>query len=235
MDCQVCEVRSSVGYCVECQKMLCETCGVACENCHKISCPEHIHETGSGRVLCEACYSERREKRRKAKAAHSHKGKAEEGDTSLKGLEAEELEGDISDEALVGSARQPLQPWQVSLYIAIGGVLVALLMLLIPGLRRIPTGGDGFIPTSYVVLIIPVLGLIWAIVGLVKEDYYQDRPKCMYGLGVSILAAILTLVVVWIDPAMRTDSGADASSFRQDMSAEELQQWRENTLNQYQR
>ncbi len=232
MDCEVCGVRSSVGYCSECKKVLCETCGVVCENCNKIACSDHIHETSGGRVLCTACYEERREKRRQAKAAHAKKG---EEDTSLQGLEAEEDEGGVDDEALVASARRPIQPWQMSLYIAIGGAVVALLMMLIPALRHIPTGGDTFIPTGYVILIIPVLGLIWAVVGLVKEDYYEDRPKCMYGLGASIVAAILTLVVIWIDPTIRTTSEDGIQNVRQDMSEQQLKEWREKTLNQFQR
>jgi hypothetical protein len=213
--------------------MLCETCGVSCENCHKVSCPDHIHETGSGRVLCEACYNDRKKKRKQAKAAHAKKGEGEEVDTSLQGLE-EEIEGNVGDEALTLSAREPLQPWQWSLYIAIGGVAVALLMLIVPALRRIPTGGENFIPTSYIVLIIPLLGVVWAIVGLVKEDYYRDRPKCLYGFGVSIVAAILAFLVIWIDPAMQVDPAEEQGGFRQDMTPEELQQWRENTLNRYQ-
>lgn len=231
MDCQVCGVRSSVGYCGECQKILCETCGVICENCKKISCSDHIHETSGGRLLCTACYEERREKRRQAKAAHAKKG---EEDTSLQGLEAEgDLEGEVEDEALVASARRPIQPWQMSLYIAIGGVVVALIMMLVPALRHIPLGGDRFIPTGYVMLIIPLLGIIWALIGLVKEDYYEDRTKCMYGLGTSILAAILTLVVIWIDPAIRTETNEGIQNVRQDMNQQQLKDWREKTLKQF--
>jgi len=166
--------------------------------------------------------------------AHTKKGEGEDGDTSFQGME-EELEGDVSDEALVGSARQPLQPWQMSLYIAIGGVVMALLMLIIPGLRRIPTGGGNFIPSSYVVLIIPLLGIVWAIVGFVKEDYYRDRPKCFYGFGVSILAAILTFTAIWIDPAIRVAPNAGEDTIRPGMSQEELQRFREEALDPYQR
>lgn len=228
MDCQVCEVRSSVGYCVECQKILCETCGITCENCKKLSCPDHIHETSSGRILCKSCYDERREKRKQIKAAH---GKKPAGDTSFEGLEAEE-EGDIGDEALVGSARRPIQPYQFSLYIAIAGIVVSILALLIPALRRIPTGGDGYMSSGLIFLIIPALGIIWAIIGLVKEDYYEDRPKCFYGLGASIVAAILTVVLIAMDPG-QDQSNTGLQDVRQNMNEQELQQWRENTLNRY--
>ncbi len=231
MDCQVCEVRSSVGYCVECQKILCETCGVTCENCGKLSCPDHIHETSSGRVLCKSCYDERREKRKQMKAAHAKKG---EGDTSLEGLEAADDEGDIGDEALVASARRPIQPWQFSVYIASAGIVVALLALFIDALRRIPMGGNNYINSGWIFLIIPVLAIIWAVVGLTKEEYYEDRPKCFYGLAASVVAAVLTLVVIVRDPGPdQTDTGLQ--DVRQSMSEEELQQWREDTLNQYQR
>jgi hypothetical protein len=232
MDCQICNVRSSVGYCVECQKILCESCGVACENCNKLSCPDHIHETSTGRALCKGCYEERREKRKQMKAAHAKKSG---GDTSLEGLDAEAIEGgDVGDEALVISARRPLQPWQMSLYIAIGGIVIALLALAIPALRRIPTGGDSYFPSSYLFLIIPVLGIIWAFVGLIKEDYYEDRTKCFYGLGTSVVAVILTVLAIVMDPGQsQTDTGLE--DVRPNMTEDELQQWREDTLNQYER
>lgn len=233
MECHVCEVRSSVGYCVECQQLLCETCGVPCDNCGKISCAEHIHETRGGRSLCISCYEERREKREQQKKAAADE-RASKKDTSLAGLQGEaEGEEEIDQEALVLSARRPIQPWLMSVYIALGAIVVALLMFLIPGLRRIPLGGGNFFPSTYVVLIIPILAIVWAAVGLFKEDYYEDRSKCFLGIGLALVASVLTFVAMWTDVAARAKSEADTENVREGMSEQQLEQWREQTLNQY--
>ncbi|MEA3366250.1 MAG: ATP-binding protein, partial [Candidatus Hydrogenedentes bacterium] len=58
MKCEVCGVRSAVGYCVECKKLLCEECAETCANCGGLICPEHVRDTGS-RLLCPACMRER--------------------------------------------------------------------------------------------------------------------------------------------------------------------------------
>ena len=60
MDCGVCEIRSSVGFCIECKKLLCEVCGVECAYCGKMLCPEHVQTTHSGKKLCGPCMVKRR-------------------------------------------------------------------------------------------------------------------------------------------------------------------------------
>lgn len=54
MECAVCHVRSSVGFCPECKKLLCEVCGGMCPACGQIACREHLHQTASG-ALCHTC------------------------------------------------------------------------------------------------------------------------------------------------------------------------------------
>ncbi|MGI6461906.1 MAG: response regulator [Candidatus Hydrogenedentales bacterium] len=58
MNCDFCSVRSSVGYCGECKRLLCDDCGEKCENCGALACREHIRETAYRR-LCAACMRER--------------------------------------------------------------------------------------------------------------------------------------------------------------------------------
>ncbi len=58
MNCDFCGVRSSVGYCGECKKLLCEDCADRCENCGGLICHEHVRETAYRR-LCPACMRER--------------------------------------------------------------------------------------------------------------------------------------------------------------------------------
>jgi len=59
MECAFCQVRSAIGYCVECRSLVCEQCGVKCDGCGKLMCREHVHETPHGRRLCIKCYVDR--------------------------------------------------------------------------------------------------------------------------------------------------------------------------------
>lgn len=63
MDCGLCETRSSVGFCVECKILLCESCSVACEACKRLVCPNHLLTTSHGRKLCRPCFEERKARR----------------------------------------------------------------------------------------------------------------------------------------------------------------------------
>lgn len=236
MECHICQVRSSIGYCVECQGLLCETCGVPCDQCGKLSCPSHVHATRGGRELCGSCYADRKAKREQVKAAVAHRREAAEEDTSLAGLE-QQPEGEISNEALVASARQPLQPWQMSLYIAGAGVALGIMILLFPGLRHIPLGGPTMIPTGYVLFVFPLLGIVWGIIGFVKEEYFKDRFKCLVGLGVSMAAVLVAFSAVWAGQSVRVEAPLPREVLRrtEDMTTEQLQQWRERALQKYQR
>jgi hypothetical protein len=172
------------------------------------------------------------------KAAVAHRREATEGDTSLAGLERQpEAEGEISDEALVASARQPLQPWQMSLYIAGAGVALGLLVLFIPGLRRIPLGGPTMIPTGYILFVFPLLGIMWGIIGIIKEEYFKDRPKCLAGLGISLAGVLVAFGAVWAGQSVDVAAPLPREVQRrtEDMSTEQLQQWRERALQRYQR
>ena len=232
MECHVCEVRSSVGFCAECQQLLCETCGVPCDTCGKISCPEHVHETRSGKRLCKGCYDERRGKREQKKAAAAAKHDKQEGDAAP--ADDAEAEGDAIDEALVVSAPLPIQPWQMSMYIAVAGLVIVLLMLVFPSLRRIPLGGTNYIPTTLVVMIFPILSFVWAGLGLYKDEYFRDRSRCFIGIGLSVVGAALAIFAMLTDPAATTQSEMDQIlNQRQDLDQQELTDWREKAKEQY--
>lgn len=55
MECAECGVRSAVGYCAECETLLCEVCGRTCSECGKIACRSHLQRTSSGRNICVSC------------------------------------------------------------------------------------------------------------------------------------------------------------------------------------
>jgi len=55
MQCAECGVRSAVGYCGECETLLCEVCGRTCSQCGKVACRSHLQRTSSGRNICVSC------------------------------------------------------------------------------------------------------------------------------------------------------------------------------------
>ena len=52
-----------MGFCHECEILLCEVCGNQCERCHKTVCRSHIQRTSSGRNVCVSCVVDNYEKR----------------------------------------------------------------------------------------------------------------------------------------------------------------------------
>ncbi|MCP4639350.1 MAG: hypothetical protein GY851_02900 [bacterium] len=234
MECSVCKVRSSEGYCVECQSLLCNECALTCETCSKMVCPDHVHITRSGRRLCNACHEERRARREKRK----HGGAAAAaGATGLAALQDED-NGELEDEDLIlaASAQRGPEPWQWSLYVAIAGLVVVALMLIFPTLRRIPLGGTAYFPTPVVILILPVFSALWAFVGLTREEYFEDRPKCFMGIIGSVLVVLLSIVAVFTDPARTADLEAQALQEQRDnMTPEELAEYRESLKDRYDR
>ncbi len=54
MECSVCKTRSSIGYCPDCQQLLCETCGVACADCGVMLCEAH-RVSYQGVHVCRRC------------------------------------------------------------------------------------------------------------------------------------------------------------------------------------
>jgi len=59
MDCSVCNIRSAIGYCVECRSLICEACAIMCDSCGKLICHNHVHETPHRRRLCHKCIAKR--------------------------------------------------------------------------------------------------------------------------------------------------------------------------------
>jgi hypothetical protein len=76
MECAICQLRSSVGYCAECKALLCEVCNETCSHCGAVVCPECLVETSSGRELCKTCMA-KYQKRKAHRAAEREAGPRE--------------------------------------------------------------------------------------------------------------------------------------------------------------
>lgn len=77
MECGDCAIRSSVGYCHECEMLLCEECSRTCERCHNTVCKSHIQRTSSGRRICVSCvvhhYDQRAKKAKERREIRAEK------------------------------------------------------------------------------------------------------------------------------------------------------------------
>jgi len=196
-------------------------------------CPDHSHKTHGGRNLCVRCYEARKAHKDKRKAG-AEEAAALEG-TSLEALEGGSQEEEaIGDEALVASIRKPPPPWKLSLYSACTGAALVLIILLLPGLRRIPLPGGGSFPTPYFFLIPPLIAVFWSVTGLVREDYREERSRCFIGLGLALVTCVLVFVAVFTDPVRRAAIGSVRyQDERNNMTVDELREWREKKLNRF--
>lgn len=231
MECTVCEIRSCTTSCVACQALLCEECAVVCESCDKSECPEHVHESRTGRRMCTVCYEERKGRRKK------HKGVAAPASTSLDALDGEAAveEEDLEEQTLTASGYTRVQPWKMALYISLCALTVALI-LLAPSLRRVPLGANAYLPAHIVPILMAAVAVGWAIYGVYTQRYFDERAKCIISVGVAVVIVAISVIGIVTDPARRETREVRALEDERDaMSQEELEDWRANMLNRYER
>ena len=250
MECSSCQFRSAVGYCGISHELLCEECGVHCDQCGMFVGSGHIYETRKGVKLCPKCQEERRaSKAGKRKQRHRHHEREEKaasassmGDTSLEALEGEppppgEIgEDEVADEdaALTRSGYQKWQPWQFSMLLSVFGVIGAALIMLFPSFRGIKLGDGSYFPMAYIVVFLPLLSFAWAFIGLTYAKFWGDREKCLASTGLGILAIVMLFGSWFTDPVRRAEHQAEvAVRTRDDMSERELARWREGILSRY--
>jgi hypothetical protein len=212
--------------------LLCEVCSAKCQKCGKLVCPEHVHKTHSGKILCLPCQEKRRadyEARKEGKAG------AEPGADLEAGAEAEEEE-EFEQAALVVSVRKPPPPWKLSLYTACAGVALTAVVLLFPNLRRFTLPWGGYFSTPYLLLLIPLVSIFWGVVGMLTKEHRDDRPRCLIGMGVAVLSIVMMILAVFTDPARLAEAEASrVQNVRDKMTPEQLKQWREEKLQKFNR
>lgn len=240
MECAVCEVRSSIGFCIQCKKLLCEQCATVCDGCGKYICEDHVLETPHGRELCIECMEERNRKRSEHKDKRKdrrHDGKDNE-DFSFAGLDGAE-ETPEAEQTLVLSGYRATPPWVLSLYAGIAAVAVTLVIFVFPGFARLAQPW-----TSYIAFVLAGISAAWAGLGLKKrkleegeEETYeeeQERKKSYYGLGTAGAAALLAVMSLIFRPGVSEEFAIDAfDDGREELSPTELEDWREERLNRF--
>jgi hypothetical protein len=243
MECQSCNVKSSVGFCSTCKMMLCEACGIACMQCGRLCCKEHVQRSSSGKRYCMACYEARRAEKRSERSARDRRADADSvpGGTSFAALTAG-VEGtppakaraeEIPEEELVLGKWEPPAPWKLCLYTAVIGLVATVVISMFPGLRKIILPGGGYIPTPYFLLIIPVFALFWAAVGIYQEKFFTDRLRVLPGVGLALFNVLVSIGVVQIDVKLPSVETTQEKDSRAAMDEKKLETWRDNMLDKY--
>ncbi|MCX5772274.1 MAG: hypothetical protein NTZ09_18650 [Candidatus Hydrogenedentes bacterium] len=229
MDCDLCQIRSSIGYCAECKRLLCEICGIACGECGKNVCVTHVHETRSGKKLCSDCTRARKQR-------HHHRGEAEPQEkTGFDDLDQPYQAVASSDEeldeerALTASAYKPIPPWKLSLYASGAAALVMVMVLAVPTFRLIAQPWcSGF------AIGLCVLSAFWAFTGLTSPNHFENRPRNLFGAAIAVVALLMAVAALQLDTSTRGDDELEAGMIeRQNLSPQELTEWRRQHLNKF--
>ncbi|MBI4557236.1 MAG: hypothetical protein HY706_06610 [Candidatus Hydrogenedentes bacterium] len=190
MECDLCKIRSSVGYCAECHILLCEECTIRCDGCGKTVCPEHVSRTSTLRSLCAACTAER-------EAALQLQARS----TRRRRAEAEAAGSASADQT--PNTKEPMpppfarpRPWQVSLFYTGLGAVFTEMLFFFPGLQRFPLPGGGFLRTPFVVMCVPLLGIAWALAGIARRKRDANQLWCFLSLGVAVVCMALAFLAL---------------------------------------
>ena len=228
MECDLCQIRSSQGYCAECKRLLCEVCSVACSECGKNVCATHVHETRSGKQLCAGCTRARKEKKRKKERPEPVERTSFE---ALDGAAHVSSDEGVDDDRpiLTASARQQAPPWKLSVYAAGAAAIVMALVLAVPQFRMI---GQPF--SSVLAIALCAISGVWATIGLTAEAHYETRPRNFFGIAIAVVALLLAVFALQLDTTTGGDDSLEAGMVeRQGMTPEELTEWRRQRLERF--
>ena len=138
MDCDICQIRSSVGYCADCKALLCEVCGTPCKKCGKIVCAEHIQLTPHGRGLCGTCMAEREARHAARKGGGTSFEELDEDNEAAPKRKRTEEEEEELDGGAIGAYRPPSR-WLYAGAFLLFGFSAVFVYRSVPELRKIMT------------------------------------------------------------------------------------------------
>ena len=112
------------------------------------------------------------------------------------------------DEEMTAPAAPPrkagpilLPPYAMSVFIAGAGLLLSFAALVIPSLRHLPLPLGLRIFTPFPVLVLPLLAIIWAIIGMLPGKNRRHVEWCFVGLGLAVIGLICVAMAIWLDPS----------------------------------
>lgn len=176
MICERCEIRSSIGFCVACKRMLCDVCAVHCDQCGKLTCENHAYE-GIGMVYCATC-GEENDARPRETVLQVSKGAARDADPTRRPY------------------RNP-PAWVMALVMSVLALTFAGLLYLHPGFRWLPLPVGASVPIVLFVPLAALAGLGWSIGGFRERQYPRKPEWCLAGLCLSAVALAGSLLAAY--------------------------------------
>lgn len=227
VECEVCKVRSAVGRCEDTHALVCEECSTGCYSCGKLVVASKAKITKSGHAYCGACY-EKRAARKAGRQQQSEQGSAVQQGAVAPGTNQAEGEAEGQEEVVVLSKWTAPPPWKMSAILAGVALVVMVLLLVFPSVAVIPLGSS-YVYTAVPLLFIPILAVVWAIIGLVSREHYYERPRCYIGMGLAVLAFVVA-VFTMKPPAASIEQELLRGNRQTDMTPEQRAEWRQRML-----
>lgn len=230
VECQICQIRSAVGRCDETNQLVCEECSVACYRCGKRMATTAGHQTKSGHIYCTPCFQARAAKRAGHEAPVAQGLIPDEGPVAARGPAGTAPVAEIEEEAVL-ARWEPPAPWKMSLYLGLVGIALAVFFMLFPGYRSLPLTNGNYIPLGLVGLLLGAIGVVWAVIGLMSPRFVDTRTRNYVGLGIAVVAAILSLTVMQPPPMSSAEAELRGGNRpRQFQNDAERAQWRQKFL-----
>lgn len=136
-------------------------------------------------------------------------------------------EPEAPQEEKVYGVRTPTPPGRISLRIGAIALALALLLYIFADLRDVDMLGQRPVRIGYALMLIPALGILWGLIGLVKRQPGDLRP--------SMVGIVLSLASIGIAFGTAATIRAAAPTGqpvmdRSDLAPKDLNQWREEKL-----
>lgn len=179
MECQICNVRSSDGFCVICQRLACEECSHICQKCGKRACVDHGYTHKSGRWVCSNCLEQRKSRKTKGASAAPDLAGAPVAASAPPGPGIEP-EQELVFEEPPAVPRLEVEPWKAGLTVGVVVIVSASAFAI--------TWGD--IP--WPILLVALLGVFWSAIGVFGR--HKKKGLSITGLAINVVPFVLLLV-----------------------------------------
>jgi len=136
-------------------------------------------------------------------------------------------EPEVPEQEKVYGVRTPTAPGLIS--VRVGGIALALMVLIyiFADLRDVATPWEGQFRIGYALMLIPALGILWGIIGLIKRQA-GDISRSMVGIVLSL--ASIGVAYGTLAGTRAEAPGEQLAPDRTDLAPKDLNQWREEKL-----